>query len=273
MTSLQLKWMLAGLLGGAGCGLAGFLLVSLNLPFMGVCLAHAALAGAVLAYFVGTPVLGTALAAALVMAVVIGPLADRTRTHANTIMSILFSLTLGLAFLGIGLLQDRRTEVLGLMWGNLLLVRWADIAPLAAAWLLPWILLSVFGKETKAVLFDRGIARACGIHATAVYYAMIALSGFTVTVNLNVVGGLMLYSLLTNPAVAALQLAGSYRTVVALSMLLGAASALGGLAASFVFNWPAGASIVLVSSLIYAASLGFRALRSGFGLDHSGAAV
>lgn len=260
MTALQAKWLLTALVGGAGCGLAGFLLISLNLPFMGVCLAHAALAGAVLAHFLGTPVVGTALAFSLGVAALVGPLADRTRTHANTVMSILFSLTLGLAFLGIGLMQDQRSELLGLMWGNLLLVRWADLPPLVLAWLLPLILLVVFAKETKAVLFDREIARACGIHAAAIYYAIIALCGFTVTVNLNIVGGLMLYSLLTNPAVAALQFARTYRAAVAGAMALGALCAAGGLALSFGLDWPAGASIVLVSSLVYAAALGLRAL-------------
>lgn len=261
MTWLHLKWLLAGLAGGAGCGLAGFVLVSLNLPFMGVCLAHAALAGAVLAHFLGTPVLATALVTALGTAAAIGPLADKTRTHANTIMSILFSLTLGLAFLGIGLLQEQRTEVMGLMWGNLLLVRWADLAPLAAAFLLLLGLLAGWRQETKAVLFDRELARVCGIHAEALYYLLIVACGCAVTVNLNIVGGLMLYSLLTNPAVAALQLARSYGGVVAWSAGLGAGAALGGLAVSFAWNWPAGASIVLVSSLIYAVSVVVGVLR------------
>ncbi len=268
MTALMLKWLLTAVIGGAGCGLAGFLLISLNLPFMGVCLAHAALAGAVLAHALGTPVLGTALATALAVAAVVGPLADRTRTHANTVMSVLFSLTLGLAFLGIGLMQDCRSELLGLMWGNLLLVRWSDLWPLALAALLPLILLSVFAKETKAVLFDREIARACGIQAAAFYYAIIALCGFTVTVNLNIVGGLMLYSLLTNPAVAAMQLARTYRTAVAASMLLGALCAAGGLALSFCLNWPVGASIVLASTLVFASALALRAC-AGRGLSET----
>lgn len=251
MNPLISKWLLAGLLGGAGCGLAGLLLVALNLPFMGVCLAHAALAGAVLAYFLGTPVLGTALLFALGTSAAIGPLADKTRTHANTIMSVLFSLMLGLAFLGIGLMPDRRSELLGLMWGNLLLVQWRDLLPLSVAWLLPLALMARYGREVQAVLFDREIARASGLHATAFYYALIALCGVAVTVNLHIVGGLMLYSLLTNPAVAALQLACGYRQVVQLSMLLGASCAVGGVAISWAFNWPAGASIVVVSSLVY----------------------
>lgn len=263
MTALELKWLLTALCGGAGCGLAGFVLVSLNLPFMGVCLAHAALAGAVLAHVMGTPVMGTALVVSLATAAVVGPLADRTRTHANTIMSILFSLTLGLAFLGIGLMQDQRTELLGLMWGNLLLVRWVDIPALAMAWWMPLLLLMWFAKEVKAVLFDREMARACGIPTAVFYYGMIALCGFTVTVNLNIVGGLMLYSLLTNPAVAAMQLATTYRTAALGSMSLGALSASGGLGLSFWLDWPAGASIVLVSALVYATALAWRMVRVG----------
>lgn len=251
MSALVGKWLLAGLLGGAGCGLAGILLVALNLPFMGVCLAHAALAGAVLAHFLGTPVLGTALIFALGTSAAIGPLADKTRIHANTIMSVLFSLMLGLAFLGIGLMPERRSELLGLMWGNLLLVQWRDLVPLSVAWLLPLGLMTQYGREVQAVLFDREIARASGLHATALYYAIIAFCGFAVTVNLHIVGGLMLYSLLTNPAVAALQLARGYRQVLILSMVLGALCAVGGVATSWVFNWPAGASIVVVSSCVY----------------------
>lgn len=261
MTALHIKWLLTALMGGAGCGLTGFLLISLNLPFMGVCLAHAALAGAVLAHFLGTPMLRTALVASLGVAAMLGPMADKTRTHANTVMSILFSLTLGLAFLGIGLMPEHRSELLGLMWGNLLLVRWEDITPLALAWLLPMILTVVFAKETKAVLFDREIARACGIHAAPVYYAIIALCGLTVTVNLNIVGGLMLYSLLTNPAATAVQLTTRYRSAITASTLLGAFSATGGLLLSLSLNLPAGASIVVVSSLVYAVALALRACR------------
>ncbi len=259
MNTLYIKWLLTALLGGAGCGLAGFFLVALNLPFMGICLAHAALAGAVLAYFIGTPVLYTALASALAVAFLIGPLADRTRIHANTVMSILFSLTLGLAFLGIGLMQDQRAELLGLMWGHLLLVRWKDLLPLGLAFILPLALTAVFAKETKAVLFDRDIARACGINAALYYYVIIVLCGLTITVNLNVVGGLMLYCLLTNPAVAALQLTHTYRAAAALSIILGALCAVGGLLLSLKFNWPVGASIVLVSVGVYAAALVLRA--------------
>ncbi|MDD8045892.1 MAG: metal ABC transporter permease [Verrucomicrobiota bacterium] len=264
MSWVYLKWFLAALAGGAGCGLAGAFLVAMNLSFMGVCLSHAALAGAVLAYWIGTPVLVTALLFSMAVAAMVGPIAERTRTHANTIMSILFSMSLGFAFLGIGLMRDHRTELLGLMWGNLLLVRWEDLWPLFAAWLVPLAFAVFFAKEVKAVLFDREIARACGIPAAAISNAIIAFSGIAVTVNLNIVGGLMLFSLLTHPAAAAMQLARRTRDVVVLSIVLGAVSAVGGLCLSYMWDWPAGASIVLVSSFLYAVALVWRGIASGF---------
>lgn len=131
-------------------------------------------------------------------------------------------------------MRDHRTGLLGLMWGNLLLVRWEDLWPLFAAWLVPLAFAVFFAKEVKAVLFDREIARACGIPAAAISNAIIAFSGIAVTVNLNIVGGLMLFSLLTHPAAAAMQLARRTRDVVVLSIVLGAVSAVGELSLVYV---------------------------------------
>ena len=58
-----------------------------------------------------------------------------------------------------------------------------------------------------------------------------------------------------NPAFAALKVARSYRIVLVLSCVLGAASAVGGFLAAWVFDLPVGACIVLVSSAVVGAAL------------------
>lgn len=57
MSWVYLKWFYCACQLGRAVALAGAFLVAMNLSFMGVCLSHAALAGAVLAYWIGTPVL------------------------------------------------------------------------------------------------------------------------------------------------------------------------------------------------------------------------
>ena len=60
MTALLYKILLGAVLGGSGCALVGFLMVNLRLPFLAVCLSHAALAGAVLGHLFGIAVLSAA---------------------------------------------------------------------------------------------------------------------------------------------------------------------------------------------------------------------
>ncbi len=242
----------AALLGGAGCSLSGYYLSNLRLPFMGVCLSHAAMAGAVFAHLFDLPIWPVAFGAAIVVSFLVGYLAERMRLDLNVSMGILFSFIMGLAFIGIGLTQGARTEVLGLIWGNILLVSpwqvvWVGVAALLAA-----LFAVSFGKELKAVLFSRAIAASSGIREGLVYYLLLVVSGLVVTVNLEAVGGLMLFSLLVAPPAAACRLTRRYRSSVLLSALLGAAAALGGLAISYVLNTPTGASIVIVSSAIFA---------------------
>jgi manganese/iron transport system permease protein len=261
MAALELRWWLGAILGGAGCGLAGFFLLALDLPFLAVCLAHAALAGAVLGHLAGLPPAICAFGGAMLAAMLLGPAADRVRLPAATLSSIVFSLSLGFAFLGIGLGGGGRSPAMSLLWGNLLLLDWPRLAAIAAVTVSGAVLARFFLKELKAVLFSRSVAWSCGLPAGAIAYALIAWCGLAITVNLEAVGGLMLYSLLVNPAAAARQLTDRFSSALVLSVLLAASSAAGGLGLALSLDWPAGASIVLVSCAVFAATAGMRAIR------------
>jgi manganese/iron transport system permease protein len=148
------------------------------------------------------------------------------------------------------------------MWGNLLLLRWAmspHWTPCAVGAFAAWRWL----PQLRAVLFDRRIARASGA-GRGLHLRVLAWSGLAVAVNLQAVGGLMLYSLLINPAAAARQLSERFVPALLLSVALSVASAIGGLGLAIVCEWPAGASIVLVSSIIFAGATAVKLRRSPF---------
>jgi len=83
---------------------------------------------------------------------------------------------------------------------------------------------------------------------------LLLVSGFVITVNLEAVGGLMLFSLLVAPPAAACQLSRKYSNSVLLSVILGVAAAVGGLVLSYALDTPTGASIVVVAGGIFGAS-------------------
>ena len=105
--------------------------------------------------------------------------------------------------------------------------------------------LLLFSRELAAVLLpERGL-----------FLLVLVLSSAVVTVNLETVGGLMLYALIANPAVAALRLGRTYAAVLGLGAGFGAASAVAGFAVAYWLDLPVGACIVVVSSLLVGVTL------------------
>ena len=253
----------AALLGGASAGLLGVLVVGLRLPFLAVAAAHAALAGAVFADLLGAPHLAGAFLGALAGALVLGALLRRRDLDPNAALGALFSLTLGLAFLGVGMGRGPKTAALSLMWGSLLFATRLQLAAMTivAAALLFFVI--VFRRELKLLLFSRQLA-ALLIPEGPFFAGFLVLASGVVAVDLEIVGGLLLYSLLANPAVASLALARSFRGALILGAAFGAASALLGFAAAYFLDAPVGATIVLASSaLVGAAWLVAKARRDG----------
>ncbi|HOZ45543.1 MAG TPA: metal ABC transporter permease [Candidatus Hydrogenedentes bacterium] len=247
----------SGFFAGVACAVVGVFVITMHLSFLGVCIAHAAFAGALMAVWLGFDPLFGALAFSLGAAAAIGPLADRGEINPDTSTGIVFSLMLGLAFLFLGLTPGSRTEALGLFWGSILTVTPRDAAILAASAAAIVALLLLFFKEIQAVLCHRHIALAVGIPATLVFYGMLFATGLTIAVSLRCIGGLLIYSLILNPAAAAFQLTYRLKRMFILAAAFGVASCWAGLAASYFWDLPAGASIVITSSLLFAAATAF----------------
>jgi len=252
---------LAGVIAGASCGLLGAYIVGLRLPFVGIFISHTAMAGTVYSYLLG---LNPALCATAISAVAAMGLAavrpGRSRIDPNVALAILFSLMLGLTFLGIGLTEGSRTELLGLLWGSILFVRRENVVVIALAAAAFAVFAALFNKELKALLFSRGIASATGVHETFVYALFLALCGVILAVNLPLIGGLMIFSLITNPPAAAYQICRGHRAVLLVSTAFGVLSTVGGFLVSYYLDLPTGACIVLASTLLFALSAGYRAV-------------
>jgi len=239
---------LAGLLGGVACSLIGVFVVTMNLSFIGVAIAHAAFAGALCGAWLGFSPQAGAFIFSLVAAAVIGPLADRGEFNPDTPIGIIFSVTMGLAFLFMGLMPGPKTQALELLWGSILTVTDRDLALLALVAAVVLATVVVFFKEIQALMFNREIALAAGIPATLIFYALLFLTGATVTATLRSIGGLLIFNLILNPAAAAYQLTYNLRYLFLLAALFGVMASWLGLLASHLFNLPSGATIVVISA-------------------------
>ncbi len=232
-------------------------MVTMHLSFIGVCIAHAAFAGALFGVWLGfNPLIG-ALLFSLTSAGIIGPMTDRGELNLDTAVGIVFSLMLGLAFLFLGLMPGSRTEALNLFWGSILTVSHQDLVFLGAVTVITIGLVAVFYKEIQAVICHRQVALAVGIPATLIFYGLLFATGLTVTASLRSIGGLLIYSLILNPAAAAYQLTYSLKRMLLIASAFGIISCWVGLAASYFLDIPSGASIVITSCIIFGLATAF----------------
>lgn len=243
---------ISAFLGGVACSVIGVFVVLLHMPFIGVCMAHAAFAGALIAMFIGFDPLIGAFVLSLMAAAIIGPLADRGELNPDTSIGVIFSLMLGIAFIFIGLMSTGRAGALELLWGSILTVSFNDLILLMIVFIVVVGLVLIFYKEIQATVFNRNLALSTGIPSTAILYGILFLTGAAITVSLRSIGGLLIFSLILNPASAAYQLTYNMKRMFLLSAAFGVLSGWVGLIISYVLNIPSGATIVIVSTIIFA---------------------
>ena len=242
---------ISAFLGGIACATVGVFVVLMHMPFIGVAMSHAAFAGALLGLWVGFDPLIGAFAFSLLAAAIVGPLADRGELTPDTSLGIVFSLMLGVAFLFLGLMPGSKSGALELLWGSILTNTMGDIILLAVVAVIVVGLVVIFFKEIQATVFNRNIALSVGLPATLILYGVLFLTGATVTASLRSIGGLLIFSLILNPAAAAYQLTYSMKRMFLLSAVFGVLSGWVGLLVSYLLNWPSGATIVITSSVIF----------------------
>ncbi|MEM1998087.1 MAG: metal ABC transporter permease [Candidatus Bathyarchaeia archaeon] len=242
-------------------GLMGVFVVRMRLTTIGYSMAHSAFAGAALGVALSASVavdpLATAIAFSTATAFFIGPAADKARLPIDTVTSIAFSLNMALAFIFLTLSPQvgLSSEVASVLWGSIVAMTNRDLVFLVALTSIVLALVYLFWKELFAIMFDRRMAEADGISTKPFIYFTIFMVGIVVAFSLKLVGGILIYALLFNPASSALQFSHDMRKIIVMSPILGIVSCLSGFLLSFIFDIPVGSCIALVSTMIFAVSV------------------
>jgi ABC-type Mn2+/Zn2+ transport system permease subunit len=101
-------------------------------------------------------------------------------------------------------------------------------------------------------MFNRKLAESSGINTKLFYFAVLFLTGFAVSLSLQLVGGLLVFALIINPTSTAYQFLYDFKKIVIFSPVIGVVSCLVGFSLSLISDFPIGASIVVISAAVFA---------------------
>ena len=251
--TIMQRALLACILSGFLTGLIGVFVVRMRLSAIGYSMSHGAFAGAALGVATSTNPVVTGLVFASATAFCIGPIADKARLHADTITSIVFPLNMALAFVFLTLTPEvgLTSQVANVLWGSIISMTNTDVVYLVTLSAATLVIVHFAWKELFAIMFNRKLAEADGINTKPFVYLIILLAGVVVTVSLKLVGGLLIYALLFNPASSALQFLEDMRKIMIASPIIGAVTNVSGLLVSLFLDLPVGSCIVLVSASLF----------------------
>jgi len=240
---------------GISCGIIGVWILLLNIAFIGITMAHAAFAGALIGLLIGINPVLCAFIVCIISSVLIEPISKKAKTQTNISISILFSFMLGISFLFLSLLQESKTNILSLIWGNILTTTNNDIYVNSILTILLILFLIIFNKGIIAILFNREISRAAGIPEKVIFYLILLLCSTVISMNLHSIGGLLIYGLIIIPSSCAYQFTNKISLIYLLSALISMFSCITGLFVSAILSVPVGATIILILSLFFVISI------------------
>ena len=226
-----------------------------NMSTIGAALAHASLAGALLAFALGVdPSLGaTALSAVFALAAAYSGEGGSSRAEAS--LGVAFGFSAALAALALSLTREYALTAYSYLLGEVLGVTEGEVVALSLLATASLILIALFYKELKFTTFDSEAAEAMGIRTRLYHYMLVLLVAATVVVELKVVGSILAVIFLVAPAAAALELSHSLESMIALSIFFALLSSIAGLLASLALDVPTSPAIGLIAAGIYLACL------------------
>lgn len=258
--------LLAALLGGWAAsvvsGIIGSYVVVKRIVFIAGSISHAVLSGIGFCIWLertqgvtwASPLYG-ALVAAIGSALIIGWMHLNYRQREDSVIAALWSIGMAVGVLFISQTPGFNVELTNFLIGNILWVSTTDLYVLVGLDLVIILLVACFHKRFLAICFDEEQARLQGLPVNALYMLLLVLIAISIVLLIQVVGIILVMTMLTIPAAIANLLTMRLSLMMFFAILISSAFCLAGNYIAYYLDWPTGATIALLAGIVYVGSL------------------
>ncbi len=255
------RGLLVAVIVGVVCAVLSCFLILKGWSLMGDAVSHAVLPGIVLAQILGLPLAAGAFVAGLSCSLAIGYLKENSRVKEDTVMGIVFS---GMFALGLVMFVKVESDqhLLHILFGNMLGVRWTDIAETAAIALPTVAIMLAKRKDFLLVAFDAAHARAIGLPVRGLNFGLLMLLALTIVAALKAVGIILVVAMLIAPGAIGFLTTRRFDAMLAVAVAVATVSSVIGTILSYHLDGSTGPCIVVVQAVFFLAALAFNLRRS-----------
>jgi zinc/manganese transport system permease protein len=242
--------LIAGALLGLMGGLIGVFVMTRDMSFAVHGISELSFAGAALALLFGLNIALGATLGSIVAAVIIAIMGSRAKDR-NSIIAVLMPFGLGIGILALALYEGRAANKFGLLTGQIIAVDDPQVFWLIATSLVVVSALLVIWRPLSFASLDLEVAEARAVPTKTLGIVFMLLLALAVAASVQVVGALLVMTLLVTPAAAALRLTSSPVLVPILSVSFAVVSVVGGILLALGGGLPISPYVTTLSFAIY----------------------
>ncbi len=235
-------------------GLVGFFLVMRGQTFAGHALSHVGFAGATGAGLIGLAPLWGLLGFTLAAGVGMGLLGERISGR-DVAIGVVLALALGFGLLFLHYHTAFAAEATAILFGNVFAVDRSTVAMLAGLSALTLVALAAIMRPLLFATLQPELAEARGLSVRNVSMAFLAIVALAVSECAQIVGVLLVFTLMVGPPAAAQHVTSGLWSGLVLAALLAVADAWCGITIAYYTDWPASFCIAALSTVGYFVSL------------------
>ena len=237
---------LLGILGGV----LGPMVVSRQMSFAVHGTSELSFTGAAAALLFGFSVNLGGVIGAIVAAVIFGLLGNRVRER-DSVIGVVMAFGLGLAVLFIALNPGRIGTGFNLLAGQAINAGTQGAEAVVITTVVVVAAMAVIYRPLLFASTDPRVAEARGVPMRLLSVVFAVLLGAAVAQSVQIIGALLVMSLLITPAAAAMRVSSNPTVVLALSILFAEIAAVGGIVLSLAPGLPVSAFVTTISFVIY----------------------
>ncbi len=187
----------------------------------------------------------------VIIAVFLLKLSDNSKTNSDSAIALVSTFFLALGIIVVSFTNGINADVHSVLFGSLLALTSNDVIFTVILSIIVIVLFVVFYNKLFTVTFDETFARATGIKVDLYKLLLALLTALTIVMGMQLIGTLLISSLLIIPALTSMKIFDTYKSVMICSLVVGVVAFILGIISSFLLNLPTGATIVAVNFILY----------------------
>lgn len=242
---------IAAVLASVIASIIGVVVIEKKLVMLTSGVAHTAFGGVGLGFLLGfEPIIGGGIFAVL-SSVGIGFLKNKSDKMSDVFIAVFWSVGMALGTVFISLSSGYAPDMSSYLFGNILNVTETDVIALIALTVVTLSIFIIFEKYVEAYLFDEEFLKVRKVNVTLIDVITNVIIALSVVVLIKITGIILILALIAVPAATSMLLTKNFIKRVCVSAAFGIAYCFIGIILSFELNLPTGASIIIISSIMY----------------------